>query len=553
MNETPYISIRGLARLARIASKYRLDRLTTLGLRLPFWLTVLLLPLRLKPPPNDDVGTDFKLALIELGPAFIKLGQLLSTRRDLFPDSVSNQLATLQDQVPGIDSALALEAIKASLGDYFASHFQSINPTPLAAASIAQVHEGTLVDGTQVVIKFRRPGIKALILKDLTLLESLASLLHKALPDAGRLHLFQIVRDYRHVILAELDFAQEAANAIKLRTLWLPRGKLSVPKIHPTFTRDDLIVMDRVHGIVISAREQLIQANVNLERLANLGVEIFFTQVFIDNFFHADMHPGNILVDVTDPENPTYIALDCAIVGALTRDDRNYLGRNLIAFFNEDYRDIAQAHIDSGWVPDHIDAEAFEAVIKAVCAPLYGKTMSEIEFGKLLIDLFSAARAFEMEIQPQLVLLQKTLLNIEGIGRHLYGKLDLWATAAPFMQRWRTKKTSLPNLFAELKDLTPDLAQALPNLPRNLLLAPGRLDNLTASQRRQSRKLTDVQRALAQQAHRQTQQFGIWLMSLAAIGLLINANLGNDFTSALSITSVIIGGVGLQQILKGKG
>ena len=414
MNETPYISIRGLARLARIASKYRLDRLTTLGLLLPFWLTVLLLPLRLKPPPNDDVGTDFKLALIELGPAFIKLGQLLSTRRDLFPDSVSNQLATLQDQVPGIDSALALETIKASLGDYFASHFQSINPTPLAAASIAQVHEGTLVDGTQVVIKFRRPGIKALILKDLTLLESLAALLHKALPDAGRLHLFQIVRDYRHVILAELDFAQEAANAIKLRTLWLPRGKLSVPKIHPTFTRDDLIVMDRVHGIVISAREQLIQANVNLERLANLGVEIFFTQVFIDNFFHADMHPGNILVDVTDPENPTYIALDCAIVGALTRDDRNYLGRNLIAFFNEDYRDIAQAHIDSGWVPDHIDAEAFEAVIKAVCAPLYGKTMSEIEFGKLLIDLFSAARAFEMEIQPQLVLLQKTLLNIEG-------------------------------------------------------------------------------------------------------------------------------------------
>ena len=553
MNETPYISIRGLARLARIASKYRLDRLTTLGLRLPFWLTVLLLPLRLKPPPNDDVGTDFKLALIELGPAFIKLGQLLSTRRDLFPDSVSNQLATLQDQVPGIDSALALETIKVSLGDYFASHFHSINPTPLAAASIAQVHEGTLVDGTQVVIKFRRPGIKALILKDLTLLESLAALLHKALPDAGRLHLFQIVRDYRHVILAELDFAQEAANAIKLRTLWLPRGKLSVPKIHPTFTRDDLIVMDRVHGIVISAREQLIQANVNLERLANLGVEIFFTQVFIDNFFHADMHPGNILVDVTDPENPTYIALDCAIVGALTRDDRNYLGRNLIAFFNEDYRDIAQAHIDSGWVPDHIDAEAFEAVIKAVCAPLFGKTMSEIEFGKLLIDLFSAARAFEMEIQPQLVLLQKTLLNIEGIGRHLYGKLDLWATAAPFMQRWRAKKTSLPNLLAELKDLTPDLAQALPNLPRNLLLAPGRLDNLTASQRRQSRKLTDVQRALAQQAHRQTQQFGIWLMSLAAIGLLINANLGNDFTSALSITSVIIGGVGLQQILKGKG
>ena len=547
------ISISGLARLARVASKYRLDRLSTLGLRLPFWLTVLLLPLRLKPAPNPNVGTDLKLALIELGPAFIKLGQLLSTRRDVLPDSVSDELASLQDKVPGIDSTLALNTIKAGLGDYFESHFQTINPIPLAAASIAQVHEGTLLDGTQIVIKFRRPGIKALILKDLTLLESLAALLNKALPDASRLHLFQIVRDYRHVILAELDFAQEAANAIKLRALWLPRGKLSVPKIHTTFTRDNLIVMDRVHGIVISDREQLVQANVNLERLANLGVEIFFTQVFIDNFFHADMHPGNILVNVTDPENPTYIALDCAIIGALTRDDRNYLGRNLIAFFNEDYRDIAEAHIDSGWVPDHIDADAFEAVIKAVCAPLFGKTMSEIEFGKLLIALFSAARDFEMEIQPQLVLLQKTLLNIEGIGRHLYGDLDLWATAAPFMQRWRAQKTSLPDLLAELKDLAPDLVQALPNLPRNLLLAPGRIDLITASQKRQSQKLTSVQRALEQQSQRQTRQFGILLLSLAAIGLLINPSLGGDVTSGLSVTSIIIGGVGLQQILKGKG
>ena len=547
------ISIRGLLRLARVASKYRLDRLTTLGLRLPFWLTLLLFPLRLKPPPNPSIGTDLKLALIELGPAFIKLGQLLSTRRDLLPDSVSDELASLQDQVPGIDSSLAVDTIKAGLGDYFESHFQTINPKPLAAASIAQVHEGTLIDGTQIVIKFRRPGIKALILKDLMLLESLAALLHKTLPDAERLHLFPIVRDYRSVILAELDFVQEAANAIKLRALWLPRGKLSVPKVHTTFTRDNLIVMDRVHGIVISDRARLVEANVNLERLANLGVEIFFTQVFIDNFFHADMHPGNILVNVTDPENPTYIALDCAIIGALTRDDRNYLGRNLIAFFNENYRDIAEAHIDSGWVPDHIDVDAFEAVIKAICAPLFGKTMSEIEFGKLLITLFSAARDFEMEIQPQLVLLQKTLLNIEGIGRHLYGELDLWATAAPFMQRWRAKKTSLPDLLAELQDLAPDLAQALPNLPRNLLLAPGRIDLITASQKRQSRKFTDVQRMLAQQGQRQNQQFGMILLSIAAIGLVINSSLGNDFTSGLSITSLIIGAVGLQQTLKGIG
>ena len=547
------ISIGGLLRLALVAGKYRLDRLTTLGLRLPFWLNLLCLPLRLKPAPSDCVGTDLKLALIELGPAFIKLGQLLSTRRDLLPETVANELASLQDQVPGIDSAQAMETIKAGLGNHFATHFQEINPEPLASASIAQVHEGTLTDGTQIVIKIRRPGIKALVLKDLTLLESLAALLHKTLPDAGRLHLFQIVQDYRQVILAELDFVQEAANAIKLRAFWLPRGKLYVPKVYTLFTRDNLIVMERVHGIVISERDQLIAAKVNLERLANLGVEIFFTQVFIDNFFHADMHPGNILVNITDPENPTYIALDCAIIGVLTQDDRNYLGRNLIAFFNEDYRDIAEAHIDSGWVPDHINADEFEAVIKQVCAPLFGKTMSEIEFGKLLIALFSAARDFEMEIQPQLVLLQKTLLNIEGIGRHLYGELDLWSTAAPFMQRWRAQKTSFPDLFAELKRLTPDLVQALPNLPSNLLLAPGRVEMMTASQRRQSRKLTELQFALAQQSQRQRQQFGLLLVSLAVIALMTTRSLGGDGAPGLTAASVLIGAFGLLQLIKGKG
>ena len=483
------LSIKRLLRVAIVFGKYRLDRLIPLGPDLSLFLKMALLPLRVKKAPHPNVGVDLKLALIELGPAFIKLGQLLSTRRDLLPNDIADELETLQDQVPAFESEVAVALIETSLERPLAGIFKHFDPKPLASASIAQVHTAELDSGESVVIKIRRPDITERVLEDLQILESLAALTDRRWTQAQRLHLPRVIKDYQNVILAELDFEQEAQNTIKLRALWLDRGKLYVPKIYPDLTRENLLVMERVEGTVVSHKDQLIDQGVNLERLANLGVEIFFTQVFEDNFFHADMHPGNILVDTSNPSEPTYIALDCAIIGSLTRADRNYLARNITAFFNEDYLDIAEAHVDSGWVPAHVDVTEFERVIRQVCAPLFGKKMAEIEFGKLLISLFSAAADFEMEVQPQLILLQKTLLNIEGIGRHLYGELDLWTTAAPFMLDWQRQKKTLPHLLKEIQRIGPELLQELPDLPRNLLLASRRIERLSEAMRRQNQQI----------------------------------------------------------------
>lgn len=483
------LSIKRLLRVAIVFGKYRLDRLIPLGPDLSLLLKMVLLPLRVRTAPHPNVGVDLKLALIELGPAFIKLGQLLSTRRDLLPNDIADELETLQDQVPAFESEVAVALIETSLERPLAGIFKHFDPKPLASASIAQVHTAELDSGESVVIKIRRPDITERVLEDLQILESLAALTDQRWTQAQRLHLPRVIKDYQNVILAELDFEQEAQNTIKLRALWLDRGKLYVPKIYPDLTRENLLVMERVEGTVVSHKDQLIDQGVNLERLANLGVEIFFTQVFEDNFFHADMHPGNILVDTSDPSEPTYIALDCAIIGSLTRADRNYLARNITAFFNEDYLDIAEAHVDSGWVPAHVDVTEFERVIRQVCAPLFGKKMAEIEFGKLLISLFSAAADFEMEVQPQLILLQKTLLNIEGIGRHLYGELDLWTTAAPFMLDWQRQKKTLPHLLKEIQRIGPELLQELPDLPRNLLLASRRIERLSEAMRRQNQQI----------------------------------------------------------------
>ncbi len=483
------LSIKRLLRVAIVFGKYRLDRLIPLGPDLSLFLKMALLPLRVKKAPHPNVGVDLKLALIKLGPAFIKLGQLLSTRRDLLPNDIADELETLQDRVPAFESEIAVALIETSLERPLAEIFKHFDPKPLASASIAQVHTAELDSGESVVIKIRRPDITERVLEDLQILESLAALTDRRWTQAQRLHLPRMIKDYQNVILAELDFEQEAQNTIKLRALWLDRGKLYVPKIYPDLTRENLLVMERVEGTVVSHKDQLVDQGVNLERLANLGVEIFFTQVFEDNFFHADMHPGNILVDTSNPSEPTYIALDCAIIGSLTRADRNYLARNITAFFNEDYLDIAEAHVDSGWVPAHVDVTEFERVIRQVCAPLFGKKMAEIEFGKLLISLFSAAADFEMEVQPQLILLQKTLLNIEGIGRHLYGELDLWTTAAPFMLNWQRQKKTLPHLLKEIRRIGPELLQELPDLPRNLLLASRRIERLSEAMRRQNQQI----------------------------------------------------------------
>ena len=483
------LSIKRLLRVAIVFGKYRLDRLIPLGPDLSLLLKMALLPLRVRTAPHPNVGVDLKLALIELGPAFIKLGQLLSTRRDLLPNDIADELETLQDQVPAFESEVAVALIETSLERPLAGIFKHFDPKPLASASIAQVHTAELDSGESVVIKIRRPDITERVLEDLQILESLAALTDRRWTQAQRLHLPRVIKDYQNVILAELDFEQEAQNTIKLRALWLDRGKLYVPKIYPDLTRENLLVMERVEGTVVSHKDQLVDQGVNLERLANLGVEIFFTQVFEDNFFHADMHPGNILVDTSNPSEPTYIALDCAIIGSLTRADRNYLARNITAFFHEDYLDITEAHADSGWVPAHVDVTEIERDNRRVCEPLLRKKMAEIEFGKLLISLFSAAADFELEVQPQLILLQKTLLNIEGIGRHLYGELDLWTTAAPFMLDWQRQKKALPHLLKEIQRIGPELLQELPDLPRNLLLASRRIERLSEAMRRQNQQI----------------------------------------------------------------
>ncbi len=542
------LSIKRLLHVALVFGKYRLDRLITLGPDVSFTTKMGLLPLALKKAPHPSVGLDLKLALIELGPAFIKLGQLLSTRRDLLPADIADELETLQDQVPAFDSEIAAAVIETSLGHPLTESFVHFDLEPLASASIAQVHTAELKNGEPVVIKIRRPDITERVVEDLGILESLAAVVDRSWTQATRLHLQRLINDYQNVILAELDFEQEAQNTIKLRALWLERGKLYVPKIYADFTQKNLLVMERVKGTVISHKNQLIEQGVNLERLANLGVEIFFTQVFKDNFFHADMHPGNILVDTSNPNEPTYIALDCAIIGSLTRADRNYLARNLSAFFNEDYLDIAEAHVDSGWVPAHIDVTEFEHVIREVCAPLYGKKMADIEFGKLLISLFSAAADFEMEVQPQLVLLQKTLLNIEGIGRHLYGELDLWNTAAPFMLDWQREKKALPNLIKEFQRIGPELLHELPDLPRNLLLASRRIERLSESMRRQNQQIQrlEIKRATQHKARGRS----ILFLSLACTGAIALLTLESPGAILFWPLVMGLGLVGAYQLIK---
>ena len=476
--------------------KHRLDRLIPTDAR-PLWITILIFPLRLLPAPSLNAGKDLASALVELGPAFIKVGQLLSTRRDLFPEEVIEGLSTLQDQVPPFEHEVAISLIEASLGQPVGSVFSQVDATPMASASIAQVYGATLKTGEAVVLKVLRPNIKAAVEQDLNRIETMFNWINASWKDAYRLKLTQVLSDYRQVILAETSLTREADNAERLRDFWLPRGKLYVPLMYREYSSDSLLVMERVHGTIVTNLTTLKDNHVNLSKLSQLGVEIFFTQVFEDNFFHADMHPGNILVNHQDPENPTYIALDCAIIGQLTREDRNYLAKNLVAFFNEDYSAVASLHIESGWVPQSTSPTEMEAVIRQTCAPLFGKPMAEIEFGKLLVALFQAAQTFNMSIQPQLVLLQKTLLNIEGIGRQLHGELDLWQTAKPFLDQWMADRKSPSAHLERIKGLVPLLLTEGPELPEQIIKAPRRIEQILMANRQLEDRLTNLQAALA--------------------------------------------------------
>ena len=436
-----------------------------------------------------------RLALETLGPIFVKFGQLLSTRRDLLPPDLADELARLQDRVPPFDYEHVERTLTRTYGRPVDAVFKSFDRVPIASASVAQVHFAELPDGTPVAVKVLRPGINDVIRHDVELMQTGAMLVERLWSDGKRLRPREVVAEFEKNLADELDLMREAANCSQLRRNFLHSPYLLVPGVHWDWCTPEVMVMERMSGIPIAQVDRLREAGVDLKRLSRAGVELFFTQVFRDGFFHADMHPGNIFV-ATDPAHfGKYIALDFGIVGTLSERDQGYLAQNFLAFFRRDYRRVATAHIESGWVPPDTRVDELETEIRVVCEPIFDRPLAEISLGKVLMQLFRASRRFNVEIQPQLTLLQKTLLNIEGLGRQLNPELDLWVTAKPFLERWMENQVGLTSVKRRLLAEAPYLAAALPELPRLLhqrLLAPAAASDtamleLAASQRARNR------------------------------------------------------------------
>lgn len=404
-------------------------------------------------------------ALEDLGPIFIKFGQMLSTRRDLLADDIADELERLQDNVPSFPGNLSKNIIEKAFGASVEDLFESFEEQPLASASVAQVHAAVLKTGENVVVKVLRPDILPVIKRDISLLFIIAELAAKYSSQLRRLRPVEVVAEYEKTILDELDLLREAANASQLRRNFEGSSDLYVPEIHWDFVRKNVLVMERIYGTPIREIDTLKEKGTDMERLAALGVEIFFTQVFSHNFFHADMHPGNIFVDTDNPKAPKYVAVDFGIMGTLSQTDKRYLAENFLAFFQRDYFKVAKLHVESGWVPSTTRVDEFESAIRSVCEPIFERPLKEISFGQLLLRLFQTARRFNMEVQPQLVLLQKTLLNIEGLGRQLYPDLDLWKTAKPFLEHWMEEQVGPRALFRNLKDDMPYLIEKMPEMP----------------------------------------------------------------------------------------
>ncbi|MEQ5836080.1 ubiquinone biosynthesis regulatory protein kinase UbiB [Marinobacter sp. NFXS9] len=489
--------IQRLFRIAWVFSKYRLDEFLPLA-DLPWPLRFLLLfaPWHLFPTYRASRGERLRLALEELGPIFVKFGQILSTRRDLLPDDMANALQQLQDRVPPFPGSEAQAIVENSLGQSVGQLFKTFDSNPMASASVAQVHEATLHSGQSVVVKVIRPGIDRVIRQDIALMLLMARALERYWSEGRRLRPVEVVRDYEQTIHDELDMQREAANASQLRRNFEGSTLIYIPEVFWDYTARKVLVMERVKGIPVADTEALNAAGVNMKVLAEKGVEIFFTQVFRDSFFHADMHPGNIFVDASNPQDPRYIAIDFGIVGTLAPEDQSYLARNLLAFFRRDYRQVAELHIQSGWIPAHTRVNEFEAAIRTVCEPIFERPLSEISFGHFLLRLFQTARRFEMEVQPQLVLLQKTLLNVEGLGRQLYPELDLWSTAQPFLETWMRRRIGPPGMFKTLKEHLPAWLEQSPEMPQlvhDALLRVRDLDRAPAADQATLKALQDAE------------------------------------------------------------
>ncbi|MDH3689367.1 MAG: ubiquinone biosynthesis regulatory protein kinase UbiB [Gammaproteobacteria bacterium] len=451
-----------LLRITQVFVRHGLDDfVTTLHLFRPYRFVLYLLPWHWGRKVRRPRAIRLREALEELGPVFVKFGQMLSTRPDLLPDDIAEELSKLQDQVPPFAGEIAKAMIEKAYGESIDHHFAHFDPTPLASASVAQVHAATLHDDTKVVVKVLRPGIEDVIERDLGLLYTLARLAQRYWSEGERLRPVEVVDEYNKTIHDELDLMREAANASQLRSNFEGSELVYVPKVYWDHTRKVVMVMERIGGIPIRDIDALRNAGIDMRKLAHNGVEIFFTQAFRDGFFHADMHPGNIFVS----ETGQYRAVDFGIIGTLGDSDKRYLAENFLAFFNRDYRAVADAHIRAGWVPATTRADEFEAAIRTVCEPIFARPISEISFGRLLLRLFQTARRFDMPVQPQLVLLQKTLLNIEGLGRQLYPELDLWETAKPYLEKWMREQIGPRAALGALRRELPSWGPIVPELP----------------------------------------------------------------------------------------
>jgi len=441
------------------------DIVFTTHLFRPFRFIIYLFPWNWFRRKRKPRAVRMREALEDLGPIFIKFGQMLSTRRDLLADDIADELQRLQDNVPVFPGNQARKIIEKAFGKSTDDLFEEFDEQPLASASIAQVHAAVLKTGEEVIVKVLRPDILPVIKRDISLLYIIAELAAKYSSQLRRLRPVEVIEEYEKTILDELDLLREAANASQLRRNFEGSSDLYVPEVYWDYVRKNVLVMERIYGTPIRDIDALRAQNTDMKRLAALGVEIFFTQVFSHNFFHADMHPGNIFVDTSDPQNPKYIAVDFGIMGTLSQTDKRYLAENFLAFFQRDYYKVAKLHVESGWVPSHTRVDEFESAIRSVCEPIFEKPLKEISFGQLLLRLFQTARRFNMEVQPQLVLLQKTLLNIEGLGRQLYPDLDLWRTAKPFLERWMEEQIGAKAMVRNLKDDLPYLLEKLPEMP----------------------------------------------------------------------------------------
>ncbi|MEJ2345383.1 MAG: ubiquinone biosynthesis regulatory protein kinase UbiB [Gammaproteobacteria bacterium] len=490
-------------------------------------------------------GERIRRALEDLGPIFVKFGQILSTRRDLLPDDIAAELAGLQDRVPPFPGRRARQIIETTYGRSIGELFQEFDEQPLASASIAQVHAARLHDGREVVVKVLRPNIEPVIRRDVGLMYYVAGLAERYWREGRRLRPREVVQEFEKVIFDELDLVREAANAAQLRRNFEGSPRLYVPDVYWPYARRNVMVMERISGMPISNTDQLRAAGIDLKMLAEHGVEIFYTQVFKHNFFHADMHPGNIFVSPTG----RYIAVDFGIMGTLTPEDKRYLAENFIAFFNRDYQRVAELHLESGWVPPDTRVDEFESAIRAVCEPNFNRPLKDISFGQVLLRLFQTARRFNMEVQPQLVLLQKTLLNIEGLGRQLYPDLDLWTTAKPFLERWMSEQVGTRAFARRLRENLPVWSEKLPELPALLHTYLTKAVQGKLQEQDTSRELDKLRREIRQANRRSVAAIaGAALIVGAAVNLGLD-NYGARMFADMPVSSWILGTLGAGLLL----